>query len=184
MDLNVLYSLWWKPKSLERYLKTQGIHGPPYKFLYGNGKDIMELTQKVRSKPMGLSHNIGPRADPFVQQSMIKYGKVFLSWLGPNARLVVMDQKIIKEILTNKSGDFLKMEITQSKRLFVTGLANYDGDKWVNHRRIINPAFHVEKLKLMLPAFTTCCDELISKWEKMVSSTDFANWMWNLNLKL
>ncbi|KAF5197639.1 hypothetical protein FRX31_012773 [Thalictrum thalictroides] len=27
-------------------------------------------------------------------------------------------------------------------------------------RRIINPAFHLEKLKMMLPAFNTCCNEM------------------------
>ncbi|KAF6154090.1 hypothetical protein GIB67_035636 [Kingdonia uniflora] len=169
--LKILYSLWWKPKSLERYLKTQGIYGPPYKFMYGNMKDMMELCQKVRSKPIGLTHDIMRRVNPLFHQSMIDYGKVFLNWLGTTPQLVVMDQKLIKEILTNKYGDFLKMEITPSLKLLSTGMVVYDGDKWAKHRRLIKPAFHVEKLKLMLPAFATCCDELINKWEKMVSST-------------
>ncbi|KAC9469349.1 hypothetical protein E3N88_45778 [Mikania micrantha] len=31
--------------------------------------------------------------------------------------------------------------------LLARGLANVEGDQWVKHRKIINPAFHVEKLK-------------------------------------
>ncbi|KAF6137399.1 hypothetical protein GIB67_036436 [Kingdonia uniflora] len=168
--LKVLYSLWWKPKSLERYLKTQGIHGPPYKFMYGNTKDMMELSIKARSKPaIGLSHDIRARVNPFVHQTMINYGKVFLNWLGPTPQLVVMDQKLINEILTNNTGDFLKVDIIPSLKLLTSGLPQYDGDKWAKHRRILNPAFHIEKLKQMMPAFITCCDELITKWEEMVS---------------
>ncbi|KAC9216384.1 hypothetical protein E3N88_46192 [Mikania micrantha] len=49
--------------------------------------------------------------------------------------------------------------------LLARGLANVEGDQWVKHRKIINPAFHVEKLKHMLPAFHISCSEMIRKWE-------------------
>ncbi|XP_049386416.1 cytochrome P450 CYP72A219-like [Solanum stenotomum] len=37
-----------------------------------------------------------------------------------------------------------------------------------NTRKIINPVFHVEKLKHMLPAFYVSCSEMLRKWEEIV----------------
>ncbi|KAL3364185.1 hypothetical protein AABB24_013105 [Solanum stoloniferum] len=59
------------------------------------------------------------------------------------------------------------------------GLANIEGDKWAKHRKIINPAFHVEKLKHMLPAFYVSCREMLSKWEEIVpKGTSFELDVW------
>lgn len=33
---------------------------------------------------------------------------------------------------------------------------------------MINPAFHTENIKLMLPAFYDSCDGMILKWEKLI----------------
>ncbi|KAJ1379511.1 Cytochrome P450 [Sesbania bispinosa] len=56
--------------------------------------------------------------------------------------------------------------------LLASGFANYDGDKWAKHRRIVSPAFNVEKLKLLVPIFCQCCDDMISKLESVVSSSN------------
>ncbi|KAI5588609.1 hypothetical protein BDE02_05G108800 [Populus trichocarpa] len=48
------------------------------------------------------------------------------------------------------------------------GLACQEGEGWARHRRIINPAFHLEKL-LMLPAFSISCSKMIEQWKKMVN---------------
>ncbi|KAK9267527.1 hypothetical protein L1049_009955 [Liquidambar formosana] len=96
------------------------------------------------------------------------YGKLFFVWFGPVPQLVVMEPELIKEILNNKSGDFGKMQVNSFTKLFTNGLANIDCEIWAKHRKIINPSFHMEKLKRMLPAFSICCDEMIEKWEKLV----------------
>ncbi|KAG0458138.1 hypothetical protein HPP92_023295 [Vanilla planifolia] len=51
------------------------------------------------------------------------------------------------------------------------GLVSYNGDKWAKNKKIVNPAFHVEKLKRMMPAFLVSCDELINGWEDLVGSS-------------
>ncbi|KAK9267756.1 hypothetical protein L1049_010190 [Liquidambar formosana] len=166
--LGVLYFIWWKPKMIERYLNKQGIHGLPYRLLYGNLKEMSKVAKEATSKPNKFSHGIIQRADPLIQKTMLKLGKLFFVWFGPVPQLVVMEPELIKEILNNKSGDFGKMQVNSFTKLFTNGLANIDGEIWAKHRKIINPSFHMEKLKRMLPAFSICCDEMIEKWEKLV----------------
>ncbi|MCE3049402.1 hypothetical protein HAX54_044758, partial [Datura stramonium] len=89
----------------------------------------------------------------------------------PIPRVTIMDPKLIREVLSNKSGEFRKPKISAFLKLFVTGLGTYDGEKWAKHRKILNPAFHMEKLKLMLGAFSHCTEDMIRRWDKLTGST-------------
>eukprot|EP00262_Sarcandra_glabra_P012796 TRINITY_DN337_c0_g1_i1.p1 TRINITY_DN337_c0_g1~~TRINITY_DN337_c0_g1_i1.p1 ORF type:complete len:514 (-),score=68.13 TRINITY_DN337_c0_g1_i1:166-1707(-) len=166
--LRIFYVIWWKPMTMQRYLRKHGIKGPPYRLLYGNLKENVMMSKEARSKPMSLSHRIVPRVMPFLFETANNYGKMYVTWFGTTPRVSIMDLELIKEILSNKFGHFEKPKSTPLTKLLATGLANYEGEKWAKHRRIINPAFHVEKLKGMLPAFSISCSELISRWEKSV----------------
>lgn len=59
-----------------------------------------------------------------------------------------MNPDHVKDIFT-KVYDFEKPPSNPLALLLATGLANYDGEKWATHRKIINPAFHQEKLKVI-----------------------------------
>lgn len=168
--LRTLERLLLKPWRLERALRAQGLRGSPYRFPTGDLKETARLNKEARSKPMPThSHSIIPRVAPLLLQSMNQFGKISFTWFGPNPRVALTDPELIREVLSNKFGHFAKPKISSLGRLLATGLANYDGEKWARHRRIINPAFHVEKLKRMFPAFSTCCCELISRWESLVA---------------
>ncbi|KAH7543953.1 hypothetical protein JRO89_XS15G0071000 [Xanthoceras sorbifolium] len=91
-------------------------------------------------------------------------GKNCFTWAGPIPRVTIMKPDQIKDIF-NKINDFQKVTLA---KILGCGLACYDGDKWAKHRKIINPAFHVEKLKHMLPVFYQNCNEMISKWDKLM----------------
>ena len=54
----------------------------------------------------------------------------------------------IKDVFT-KISDFQKPKTNPLTRLLETGVINYEGEKWAKHRKIINPAFHMEKLKVI-----------------------------------
>lgn len=78
--LRAFYSIWWKPKRLEKYLKLQGINGTPYKLLFGDMKAFVKLITEAWSKPASLSHQIVSRVDPFTHSLVQKYGIIVCSF--------------------------------------------------------------------------------------------------------
>ena len=76
----VLNWLWLRPKKLERLLRKQGLQGNPYRLLTGDFKDFQKMREEAKSKPMNPSDDdIVPRVQPYVQQSINKYGMPLLS---------------------------------------------------------------------------------------------------------
>ncbi|XP_020233603.1 cytochrome P450 72A68 [Cajanus cajan] len=165
----VLNWLWLKPKRIERLLREQGLHGNPYKLLVGDMKEFVKMRNEALSKPMNLSHDTVPRLFSYIQYSLNKHGKNCFTWFGTVPRVILTDPELIKDVLNNNY-DFRKSVSNPQVRLLAPGLVSYEGEKWNKHRKIINPAFNLEKLKNMLPLFTKCCDDLISKWEGMLST--------------
>jgi cytochrome P450 len=82
---------------------------------------------------------------------MIWYaGKNSFIWFGPTPRVNITDPELIKDVL-NKYYDFRKPNVNPLIKLLVNGLVNLEGEQWSKHRKIINPAFHLEKLKVSFP---------------------------------
>ncbi|KAE9590386.1 putative 11-oxo-beta-amyrin 30-oxidase [Lupinus albus] len=157
-------SLWLRPKRLEKMLRSQGLQGDPYK-LFGYNNNIQQ--QQHKSTP--FTNQVAPYFFFPVHQTVNKYGKHSFLWDERTPKVIITDPKQIKEIF-NKMDDFTKPELGPIGKLLGTGLPFYEGQKWANHRKIINPAFHIEKLKDMVPAFFQSCHDMISKWEEMLSS--------------
>ncbi|CAD5189720.1 cytochrome P450 CYP72A616-like [Musa acuminata AAA Group] len=168
--LRTLNRAWWTPRRLERALRAQGLNGTPYRFPKGDLKENVRLDKEALSTPMPLTHNIVPRVLPFLRRAIDEYGKICFTWFGPVPRVTIMDPELVREVLSNKFGHFGKPKGILLGRFLFRGLVSYEGEKWVKHRRIMNPAFHVEKLKRMLPAFCACCSDLMSRWENLVGS--------------
>lgn len=70
-------------------------------------------------------------------------------WVGTTPRLIIMDTEMMKEILSNKQCHFNKPPLNPLILILTKGLASLEGEKWAKHRRIINPAFHLERLKVL-----------------------------------
>ncbi|XP_039117211.1 cytochrome P450 CYP72A219-like [Dioscorea cayenensis subsp. rotundata] len=161
--------VWLTPRRIESELRRQGLRGNHYRILYGDAKDSVRLTKDARSRPLPLHcHDIGSRVFPLFHKAIKDHGKISFTWLGPFARVTLMNPELVKEVLSDKFGHFMKPRTTPLAKFLVQGLLTHEGEKWAKHRRIINPAFHLEKLKLMYPAFSASCGELIRRWDKMI----------------
>ncbi|KAJ0044383.1 hypothetical protein Pint_04881 [Pistacia integerrima] len=161
--------VWFRPKKFEKYLRQQGLKGKPYRLLYGDLKENLMMIKEAKSRPLNLSDDVVPLVLPFIDKLVKEYGDNSFTWFGTVPRVIITNPNQLKEIFT-KINDFQKSKARNPLvNLIATGLLEYEGEKWTKHRRIINPAFHQEKLKLMLPAFSKVCSELISEWKKLVS---------------
>ncbi|XP_059069261.1 cytochrome P450 734A1-like isoform X2 [Cryptomeria japonica] len=57
-----------------------------------------------------------------------------------------------------------------SRQLVGQGLVGLTGEKWARHRKIINPAFHMDLLKGMIPTIIESSANMLEEWSKLVLS--------------
>uniref|UniRef100_A0A7N0TEW2 Cytochrome P450 n=1 Tax=Kalanchoe fedtschenkoi TaxID=63787 RepID=A0A7N0TEW2_KALFE len=184
--LKVVVLLWLRPRKIQDHFSKQGIRGPPYKFFIGNVKELMCLTLRASSQPITpFSHNILPRVLSFYHHWKKIYGATFLVWFGSTVRLTVADPDLIREIFASKSDFYEKNEAHPLiKQLEGDGLLSLKGEKWARHRKIINPAFHMENLKLMVPVVAGRVSEMLDRWSDISQQEgreiEVSDWFQNL----
>ncbi|CAN0900666.1 Cytochrome P450 709B2 [Linum grandiflorum] len=84
-----------------------------------------------------------------------------------------MDPELAKQILCNKFGFFVKTTPTSRPSLvFGKGLVMLDGPVWARRRRILNPAFSMDKLKVMMNMMASSTLEMVWEWGKHAASKD------------
>uniref|UniRef100_J3L233 Cytochrome P450 n=2 Tax=Oryza brachyantha TaxID=4533 RepID=J3L233_ORYBR len=177
--LPVLCALYWAaercwlgPRRVAGELKAQGLRGTAYRFPAGDLTENTRRSKEARAKPMPPCHDIVPRVAPLLLDIVRDHGNVCITWFGTTPRVVIAEPELLKDILSQKFGHFEKFTLKSLGKLIALGLASYEGEKWARHRRILNPAFHLEKLKRMLPAFSACCSEMIDRWDSKLAGSD------------
>ncbi|KAE8690947.1 CYP749A22 protein [Hibiscus syriacus] len=161
----IFYKYWWIPRRIQSILNSQGIRGPPYEFVHGNNKQVVQLQREASSKPLGLSHDIFPRVMPHFHHWINKYGKIHLGWNGVRAQLEIAEPELVKEVLRNSDKAFPKREPTYFfEKMLGDGLASTEREKWSRQRKLANYAFHGESLKNMTPAIIASVETMMEKW--------------------
>ncbi|CAI9113135.1 OLC1v1013678C1 [Oldenlandia corymbosa var. corymbosa] len=172
----VLNWAWIRPKRLERILREQGFRGNAYRPLLGDQYESGKLIREAMSRPIAIDQDANKRIIPHIIKSVEKHGKKSFMWVGRIPRVLVTDPEHVREIYT-KYYLFQKNhhDLDPITKLLLTGIGSLEGEVWNSRRKILNPAFYYEKLKLLPPAFYSCCREMVAKWEAKVlegSSTE------------
>ncbi|KAK1416128.1 hypothetical protein QVD17_31916 [Tagetes erecta] len=163
--------VWLKPKQLEKWLRGEGYKGNSYKLLVGDMLELATIMKQAKSKPMmTVTHDITSYALPFDHHIISKYGEKSFVWLGIKPRMYIRDPDMIKEILL-RPDDFRKPPPEPIQDSLIRGLLITEGHKWVKHRKIINPAFNLQNLKIMFSAISSSCTDMIHKWELLTTKS-------------
>lgn len=72
-----------------------------------------------------------------------------MSWIFTRPRVMIVDPELIRMILADKNGQFQKPPLNPLVDLLTLGLSTLEGEQWAKRRKLITPAFHVEKLMVM-----------------------------------
>ncbi|GMI64302.1 cytochrome P450, family 72, subfamily A, polypeptide 10 [Hibiscus trionum] len=164
--IKFLYVYLWTPLRIQRMLNSQGIEGPPYRFIHGNNKEVAEMRKEALSKTLGLTDEIFPKVQPHIYTWINKYGRNYLFWNGPRAELVISEPDLVKEALKNTETMFPKRKASvYFGRLLGNGLVTIEGEKWMKHRKLANYVFHGESLKNMTPAVIASVETMLEKWK-------------------
>jgi len=154
--LRLLHSFLWVPLRLERRLRRQGIRWPPRSLLSGNASDYRDLLAAARSRPLAAFRHDGvvARATPQYSVWPARYGRPFVYWFGPRPRLVLSDPELVKAAMTDSTGAFDKAGAggnnPLARQLIGEGLTGLTGETWARHRRVIAPAFNMERVKVRM----------------------------------
>nr|XP_017234298.1 PREDICTED: cytochrome P450 CYP72A219-like isoform X1 [Daucus carota subsp. sativus] len=154
---------WFRPKRIEKRLRKLGFRGSQYRIIFGDAKDIGKMRAASTSKPMEPSDKIASRILPYYHNMVQKHGKTFFFWFGTKARLNISDPVLVKDILS-RTDEFRKPNNDQMARVLVGGLFSSEGKTWAQHKKILNPAFHIDKTKNMVPSIVENCSQMMNKW--------------------
>ncbi|GLU16643.1 hypothetical protein SLE2022_330650 [Rubroshorea leprosula] len=87
--------------------------------------------------------------------------------------MLISDPELAKQIPSNKLGFYVKPR-TRPAIITMTGkgLVYVEGLEWVKHRRILNPAFSVEKLKVMVKRMAACAISMLEEWKELPTMSE------------
>eukprot|EP00898_Chlorokybus_atmophyticus_P003239 jgi/Chlat1/3916/Chrsp26S04024 len=99
-----------------------------------------------------------------------QYGRVYMVALGPVPLLNVQDPELLWQMLVKNANHYTKAEfVAQGLRpLLGNGLVLAEHENWARQRRLVNPSFHAERVKEMVPIMVACTAEAVDKWAREV----------------
>ncbi|KAH7578170.1 hypothetical protein ACOSQ2_000672 [Xanthoceras sorbifolium] len=169
--LQICRIVLWRPYVVTKSFRKQGIIGPPYLLVSGSLKQKKKLEEDALEIILDThSHDFTERVVPHQNKWSSQYGETFLYWHGTEPKIYISDAELAKQVLSN---DFYgKASFTPTLLVLIgIGLPSIDGENWLRHRTIINPAFTIDKLKLMVSEMAACVVSMLEEWKIQINTS-------------
>lgn len=118
--------------------------------------NVLKNTNRILKNPL-----------PFHRKNFKKHGNHFRVKLGYSANSVIFtrDALLAKHVFQKNHRAYYKSKLlTRDLAKYIgEGLLTANGQKWLQQRRLIQPAFHKKKLESLIQIMTTVIDEEISR---------------------
>ena len=84
-------------------------------------------------------------------------GKIFLYWFGAVPTICVAEVELVKQVLAERTGRLFPKDYLNAnmEALLGKGLVLTNGEDWKRHRKVVHPAFNLDKLKVCLMSHKT-----------------------------
>lgn len=126
-----------------------------------------------------VDHNFRKRVFPYLVEWSRRYGEKFVIWFGYEPRIVLTDAELIRQLLSSKHVNDCGRSPLVQKMLSVLlgkGVFSVNGEQWSHQRRIVAPAFNMEKLKASVEIMAKCTKELVDEWGDITTSARGDPW--------
>jgi cytochrome P450 len=161
-----VYKYILHPYWLYRLLRRQGVRGPPFRPLVGQ---LPELAKCLREgEPFRISTELHG-----------EFGSLFFMGLGPVARLTTTEPEIVKLITQTEASSFEKSTLIRQNlgSLLGRGLLLSEGAYWQRQRKLLNPAFHFNSLRAMVPLMGAAVVDALKSGALEKTDTDMHEFM-------
>ncbi|KAJ9171641.1 hypothetical protein P3X46_014979 [Hevea brasiliensis] len=170
----VLKVCLWRPYALTRSFRNQGVKGPSYSLFSGSLKEMKRLKMDAIQLVLDTTSNdFTCKVLPHYHKWCPQYGETILYWRGTRPVVCITDPDLAKQILSNKFGFYTKPKFNPAIiALTGNGVAVVNGHEWVRRRRIVNPAFSADKLKVMIKKMATCTVSMLEEWKNQANAAE------------
>ena len=127
----------------------RGLGGTPYL----RGDPIFGSARAFRDDPLG-----------FIESARREHGDFVRIRLGPYRVYLLLGPEHVRHLLQKNPGNYLKDGYEHNEPLTGRGLLTSEGDFWRRQRRLAQPAFHKERLRVMVGTMTDATEEMLGRW--------------------
>ena len=93
--------------------------------------------------------------------------------LGPKTAFLVSHPRDVRYVLQDKSKNFGKGRMWQAvKKVFGEGLATSEGPLWLRQRRLMQPAFHRDRIAALVPLMGEVVARKVEEWARAPGPID------------
>jgi cytochrome P450 len=113
---------------------------------------------------LGMLPHLRNGPHEFFLRTALEYGGV--AQLGRPDRLLIAHPDGIKHVLVDNHRNYIKGKYTERLRMLIgNGLPVADGESWLQQRRLMQPAFHHQRLESLATAIIDLTAAMLDRWQ-------------------
>lgn len=111
------------------------------------------------------------RTDPLslLQRTARDFGDIAKVRMGPRAFYLVSNPDYIEDILLSEQRNFQKVQLGRTPKVLGNGLLRSEGEFHLRQRRLVQPAFHRQRIASYTEVMTGYSEKMLADWQNKAS---------------